>query len=264
MWAQSPRLLSWTEGWGLGLDLPWAAPLEASVSSPLPVPLPLVLCLSVCLSVSASRRALAPWLCPAAQISAKERVIRDTHDPGETLRVPAATPREVPGDFSPPFSTSTSRSSSLALWPKTLRNFLRKPKCFLFGAGYAETSPGRGARQGWRLMFLEVASGGGAAPGRLRVGRRGCDPLRSSTAATFSRSDPGPDWPERSPVMTPDGSPSSRQGPRPPASIRGHRVGSPCDRNGVSCPELGAGFDHQVLTHTIPEPRPSPASGAAL
>ena len=187
-------------------------------------------------SVYASSRALAPWLCPVAQISAKERVIRDTRDPGETRRVPAATPVKSPGTSQPRFPTSTSRSSSLALWPKTLRNFLRKPKCFLFGSGCAETSPGRGAGQGWRLMFLEVASGGGAAPGRLQVGRCGCDPLRSLTAATFSRSDPGPGWPERSPVTTPDGSPSSRQGPRPPASVRGHRVGSPCDRNGMSCP----------------------------
>lgn len=59
-----------------------------------------------------------------------------------------------------------------------------------------------GGEPGGRLVFLEVASGGGAAPGRLRVGPCGRDPLRSLAEAAFSKSDPGPGWPERSPVTT--------------------------------------------------------------
>ena len=60
-------------------------------------------------------------------------------------------PRGVPGDSSPPFSNVHVKILQFSALPKTLRNFLRKPECFLFGAGCAETSPGRGARQEARV-----------------------------------------------------------------------------------------------------------------
>ena len=74
--------------------------------------------------------------------------------------------RGVPGDFSPPFSNIHVKILQFSALPKTLRNFLRKPECFLFGADCAETSPGRGARRdggsrSWKSPREEAQPRGG-------------------------------------------------------------------------------------------------------
>ena len=73
-------------------------------------------------------------------------------------------PRGVPGDSSPPFSNVHVKILQFSALPKTLRNFLWKPECFLFGAGCAETSPGRGAQQearSWKSPQEEAQPQGG-------------------------------------------------------------------------------------------------------
>lgn len=165
---------------------------EASVStslllSPCPSSCPLSL-RPVCPSLPPGE----PWHagCIPQPRSQLRRVIRDTRDP-EKHRVclqPTPAPCGVPGTSHPRFPTSTSRSSSLALWPKT-KKLSQETRVFpVWRMSCAEASLGE------ELVGTELRSwkspwerSPGEAPGRLA-----CPRSPHSLTAAFSKATPAP------------------------------------------------------------------------